>query len=746
MSAFLTSKAGRDDSELELVLQELEAGTIDPVRRDELMELLESSPTAQRTYLAYFEMSAMLQAEAAAHVESGNLPKIVVFAPPVSMFRRSLLAAAVVALCGAAVALIYVTLPLRPELALTSTADTRWTVQGEVYDVSGNKAKVREGSTLSVESGTLELRLESGAAMVVQGPARVSFPKLNKPVLRSGWFWIDSGASHQRFEVSTPKHRLSNLGTRFGVRVAADESPEIHLIKGALEVSSLDEPGMTWKLETNGRGLAIPEEGEAVVLDLARDPFPRIAELLAAAPNYPNTIRSQNPVDYWRLEESEKGRLLNELEGWAFGAQGPGVTVGASGPGSADGFHGFTPDHRGAKFSGAADGSLIVLGAARREEGLLFDERFDGGGALNGHSPKSLATGQVWTAAKLFSADGQIRGGRGSATLPFQPHDGMIYTLEAEFRGIQCKEGTPTWVALGFSNGQSTKTGTYDRFLFGNVVARAWMLSYGSASGHENQTHLNGVSGTENWRNWSGESGGDIDMRITLDTSEGAGNWRATWYARRPGSDFVEVRGAELLPTEAIRSVGLAVTGDSLRARCAAFSLRAESAPKSPSVKLLAEGSAGMKRRSGALSFWLRRPPGKGRAEIIWSAGESAADDFIHTRLNEEGRVGFFIENGNNDVLLTSEESVADGRWHHLAASWSANSANLYLDGRKVAWEFANRDLLHGDLPELRVGGGPILQDAAPFTGEIDEIAVWDRALSPVEIDQQFRSARVEGN
>lgn len=740
MSCFLRSDGRLDRTELELALQELEAGMIDPVRRDELMALLENSPAAQRSYLAYFEMSAMLEAEAATYAESGDLPKITGFIPPATMFRRSLMAAAaVIVLGGAVAALIRVAMPQAAELALTSAADTRWTVHGETHDAGGNKATVREGSTLRVESGTLELRLESGAAMVIQGPARVSFPKINKPVLRSGWLWIDSGASHESFVIGTPSLRIRNLGTRFGVRVVADEPPEIHLIKGGLEISSLDTPANPRKLKADGRGLAIPAEGEPVALELARDPFPGIAELLASPPNYTTTIRSQSPAGYWRLEETAGGgRLRNEVKG---GAQGSVVTASAAGPGMADGFHGVPQGNRAADFSAATQGSFVSLGAVRPREGLLFLERFDGMGSLNGRDPRTAEDGARWTASEFFHTDGSITGHLGSATLPFKPEDGMIYTLEAEFRGIQCAEGEPEWVALGFSNGQSFLTGSDHRFVHGAVVGRVWMLARGTASGLGNMTHFNGVSGAKPWENWTGGSGGDIDMRITLDTSKGTGNWFATWYARRPVGDFVEVRAAERLPTESIGSVGLAVSGDSLRAKVVGFSLRAESAATLPPAKHLADGPAGMDCRSGTLSCWLRRAPGKGRAEIIWSAGKSATDDFIHTRLDEDGRVGFFIENGGNDVLLTSEESVADGQWHHLVASWSANQANLYLDGKRVAWELADRDLLHGELPELRMGGGLGEKDAASFTGEIDEVAVWDRALSPVEIERQFRSA-----
>ena len=97
-------------------------------------------------------------------------------------------------------------------------------------------------------------------------------------------------------------------------------------------------------------------------------------------------------------------------------------------------------------------------------------------------------------------------------------------------------------------------------------------------------------------------------------------------------------------------------------------------------------------------------------------------------------------------MLITSEETIVDGRWHHLTASWSPNTVDLYLDGRRVAWERESRDLLQGTLPELRVGGGPQGKGPASFTGDIDEFAVWDRALTPIEVGQQYRSAREGGS
>jgi ferric-dicitrate binding protein FerR (iron transport regulator) len=727
---------------MEMALQELEAGTLDPVRRDELMALVSRSPAAQRTYLAYFEMTAMLEAEAATHAEQGNLPKITGFIVPARMFRHSMLAAAAVVTLGGLVAgLIRVALPQPPELALTSAADTLWTAQGDVRDAEGKKATVREGSTLRVKSGTLELRLQSGAAMIIQGPAHVSFPKLTEPELRNGWLWIDSGASHESFVIRTRELRIRNLGTRFGVRVPAEGDAEVHLIRGKLEVSTKAHPENILKLTPVGRGLAIPAQGEPAALNLARDPFPGIAELMAAPANYPTTVRGQNPAGYWKLDDTADGRLRNEVKGGAEGRMRPGVAAGADGPVPAEGLHGFGAGNRAARLPGTSD-PPISLGSVQRHDGLLFRESFDGTGPLNRRVPKISMGGAGWTAAQVFSSEGKISPGMASATLPFEPVDGVIYALEAEFRDVTTPPDQDAWVALGFTNGQSTLTSHDDRFISGNVLGRAWMLFRGTGAHFANQAHLTGISAAEYWRNWQGGVGGDIEMRITLDTTRGAGNWTATWFARRPGEDdFIKVCETDSLPNEAIRSVGIATTGETLRARITRFSLMAEAATEPSPARTLADGPAPISGRAGTLSCWLRREPGIGRTEIIWSAGGNPADDAIHARIEADGRVGLFIENGRYDILLNSEETLADGRWHHLAASWSPDNANLYLDGKRVAWEYAERGIAQSKLPELRVGGVPNSGDAAPFTGEIDEVAVWDRALSPVEIERQFRSA-----
>lgn len=745
MNEFETREGMLDISSLEIVLQELESGTLEAAKRDELMVLIARSPAAQRVYLGYFEVSAMLIAEAATHFEQGDLPLTAGFDPPSRLIHRSmLLAAALVILSALVVALIKIAKPEVKELSLIAAADTRWSVSGGAQKIDGQRASVREGSTVRVDSGTVEMRLESGSMMVLQGPAQVSFPELTRPVVRSGWFWLDTGTSGEKFEIGTPDLRIRNLGTRFGVRVPMEGSAEVHLVKGKLEVSSESTPEDILKIIPDESGLAIPSQGEPTPVAFARDPFPEITGLVSAPANYSTTVRGQSPAAYWRLESAPNGILHNDLEGQPAGRAGQNASVGASGPRLSDGFGGFDQANHAARLSGESGDSTLFLGSAPRpHDGLLFYETFDGDGPLNKRIPSATIKETSWVAAPHFSANGEMTPGTASATFGFKPVDGVVYTLEGSFRGVTSPDGAYPWVGLGFANGQSIGGKTGDRFVLGEVSGRAWMLFRGTGSKLENETHDVGSSNPKPWENWSTGVGGDVDMRIVLDTTQGYGKWTATWFARRPGEgDYVKVKETLTLPNEGIRSVGIAVSGGQIGAKITEFSLRAEAVKGQSQSQVRADGPARLIRRAGAVSCWLRREIGSGRRTILWSAGQNPADDSMHVRLEADGRVGFFIENGRYDVVITSEEKLVDGRWHHLAASWSPNAADLYLNGRRVARELESRELLQGALPELQVGGAQQDEETVSYTGDIDEFAVWDRALTNIEVEQQFRSAK----
>lgn len=357
-------------------LEELEEGSLDPAEREELMTLLDRSPAARRLYLQYFELAVDLEVEAKTLGEQGKLPILENALRPWRTFRRSVMAAAaVLVVLGVIAAFIMIKQPEPGTLTAAVAADTRWMVDGDVQEPGSDELAVEEGSTVRVFSGTVKLRLESGSVMVMQGPAHAAFPELERPVLKSGWLWIDSGTSEERFEVVTPNLLIRDVGTRFGVRVPEKGAAEIHLIDGVVEVLSRSTMKQIAVLKPQEKGLAIPKLGRRSELPLARDPFPKLPELLAARPTYATTVLSQAPVGYWRLEEQALGEAANEISDGSVGRHALEVTVGETGLGEADGFHGFEQDNLAVFLHGESERALLYEldspGGVSRKEGAV---------------------------------------------------------------------------------------------------------------------------------------------------------------------------------------------------------------------------------------------------------------------------------------------------------------------------------------------------------------------------------------
>ena len=105
------------------------------------------------------------------------------------------------------------------------------------------------------------------------------------------------------------------------------------------------------------------------------------------------------------------------------------------------------------------------------------------------------------------------------------------------------------------------------------------------------------------------------------------------------------------------------------------------------------------------------------------------------------------IENGKFDVILSSTRSIVDGQWHHVAASWGSSAVDLYVDGKRVAHDDDFRILQEGVFSGRYVRfGKPSAamshRRVQAFTGWVDEIALWNRPLTNVEVHHQFHSAQ----
>lgn len=86
------------------------------------------------------------------------------------------------------------------------------------------------------------------------------------------------------------------------------------------------------------------------------------------------------------------------------------------------------------------------------------------------------------------------------------------------------------------------------------------------------------------------------------------------------------------------------------------------------------------------------------------------------------------------------------GAWHHVAGTWDGATMRLYVDGNQVAASAFAGPMQYDDNPVL-IGADDNNPDDLPdngWDGVIDEVRIYDRALSPEELRELVRGCILE--
>ncbi len=83
--------------------------------------------------------------------------------------------------------------------------------------------------------------------------------------------------------------------------------------------------------------------------------------------------------------------------------------------------------------------------------------------------------------------------------------------------------------------------------------------------------------------------------------------------------------------------------------------------------------------------------------------------------------------------LLDAGFTYADGKWHHLAATYDGKELKLFGDGVGLAAKKTPFGIIRGTTGPLKIGHG-----LGPFKGSLDDVRVYNRALSAEEIRTLF--------
>jgi len=143
---------------------------------------------------------------------------------------------------------------------------------------------------------------------------------------------------------------------------------------------------------------------------------------------------------------------------------------------------------------------------------------------------------------------------------------------------------------------------------------------------------------------------------------------------------------------------------------------------------LVGENALNLNSGSFTVGCWIRNDGSSATNKTIFGNGTN-----LEMRLNAQNKIEALWDGASRFV---SNTAVADGKWHNIVAVYYVGSADFYIDGVIESSTF-NLQNPSPNYSRFSVGGLYIDKNniSNPFIGEIDEVNIWDLALSSDQIN-----------
>jgi hypothetical protein len=253
------------DEQLLARIHQLTAGQLEGALTEEqraaLDELLASDAGARRLYVEYMQDTASLRWISSGHYERHVVEPASVAAGSWASLRArgarpwawAAAAALVVAtaswrigeriraedrakMAAARVAAEATQPPARtssPVATLTGVSSVEW---AGITTAPSLLSRVAVGERLDITAGTIELTFDTGAQVKVFGPAKIEISSPRSILCSLGRVTTLVGKSGRGFTIDTPKARIVDLGTQFGVNISERGDTQIVVFQGSVDL------------------------------------------------------------------------------------------------------------------------------------------------------------------------------------------------------------------------------------------------------------------------------------------------------------------------------------------------------------------------------------------------------------------------------------------------------------------------------------------------------------------------------
>ena len=123
--------------------------------------------------------------------------------------------------------------------------------------------------------------------------------------------------------------------------------------------------------------------------------------------------------------------------------------------------------------------------------------------------------------------------------------------------------------------------------------------------------------------------------------------------------------------------------------------------------------------------------PGQAIVSQLWSVNWLTTDPIQGCLVTE------LREASSTAQPLVSEVTITDGNWHHVGITWDGTNRTLYVDNVMVATD-TQPDLVRS-VEGLNIGCGPDMTPGTFWSGSIDDVRIYNTAISPMQIEMIAR-------
>ncbi len=214
----------------------------------------------------------------------------------------------------------------RPIGRVVNVGNVRWSDAATPYQAW---SPLVPGDQLQFDQGKIELSMESGVQIIIEGPADFELLSAQAAIARGGKLVARVSPGAIGFQVRTPHARVIDLGTAFGIAVTPGVRTDVVVYEGAidLEVPSPDGHENERRL-VSGEALSVGPRGSlARIVNVEDDSFlppPQLANNVNPLTNVirsvTDSISSSDTAKYYRIQrggiEDDCPAFVDRLHQW----------------------------------------------------------------------------------------------------------------------------------------------------------------------------------------------------------------------------------------------------------------------------------------------------------------------------------------------------------------------------------------------------------------------------------------------